>query len=154
MVDAAKSLADLQAKGLIKQVGLTNMNVEAVSSIVDAGVPVANNQVGALAALQDSWHMVKYSRLCVGKQGLLRMLQGCWDACQPDTNPGSNSQALMGQNRSPASCLDWATPGSAAYCCFDRCAFLLNLCMYACSVSARLPVAPHGRSLSNHCSLG
>lgn len=46
MVDAAKSLADLQAKGLIKQVGLTNMNVEAVTSIVDAGVPVANNQVG------------------------------------------------------------------------------------------------------------
>lgn len=45
MVDAAKSLADLQAKGLIKQVGLTNMNVDAVSSIVDAGVPVANNQV-------------------------------------------------------------------------------------------------------------
>lgn len=28
------------------QVGLTNMNVQAVSSIVDAGVPVANNQVG------------------------------------------------------------------------------------------------------------
>lgn len=27
------------------QVGLTNMNVQAVSSIVDAGVPVANNQV-------------------------------------------------------------------------------------------------------------
>jgi hypothetical protein len=55
MVDAAKSLADLQAKGLIKQVGLTNMNVEAVSSIVDAGVPVANNQVcdpTALARLQ------------------------------------------------------------------------------------------------------
>jgi hypothetical protein len=27
------------------QVGLTNMNVKALSSIVDAGVPVANNQV-------------------------------------------------------------------------------------------------------------
>uniref|UniRef100_A0A383V713 NADP-dependent oxidoreductase domain-containing protein n=1 Tax=Tetradesmus obliquus TaxID=3088 RepID=A0A383V713_TETOB len=45
MVDAAKCLADLQAKGLIKQVGLTNMDVAAVSKIVDAGVPVANNQV-------------------------------------------------------------------------------------------------------------
>ena len=29
------------------QVGLTNMDVEAVSKIVDAGVPVASNQVGA-----------------------------------------------------------------------------------------------------------
>eukprot|EP00775_Hariotina_reticulata_P010900 gene10900-11054_t len=45
MVDTAKALADLQAKGLIKQVGLTNMDVDAISSIVDAGVPVANNQV-------------------------------------------------------------------------------------------------------------
>lgn len=30
---------------LCVQVGLTNMDVDAVSSIVDAGVPVANNQV-------------------------------------------------------------------------------------------------------------
>lgn len=45
MVDAAKSLADLQAKGLIKNIGLTNMNVDAVAKIVDAGVPVVNNQV-------------------------------------------------------------------------------------------------------------
>lgn len=73
MVDAAKSLADLQAKGLIKQVGLTNMNVEAVSSIVYAGVPVANNQVGTPAVLQDSWHWLKQP-CSVGKQGLLRRL--------------------------------------------------------------------------------
>eukprot|EP00878_Enallax_costatus_P013891 GHUV01014526.1.p1 GENE.GHUV01014526.1~~GHUV01014526.1.p1 ORF type:complete len:312 (+),score=98.76 GHUV01014526.1:914-1849(+) len=45
MVDAAKCLADLQAQGLINQVGLTNMNVDSVSQIVDAGVPVASNQV-------------------------------------------------------------------------------------------------------------
>jgi hypothetical protein len=30
----------------LRQVGLTNMDVAAVSKIVDAGVPVANNQVG------------------------------------------------------------------------------------------------------------
>jgi hypothetical protein len=29
------------------QVGATNMNVEAMSQLVDAGVPLANNQVGA-----------------------------------------------------------------------------------------------------------
>mmetsp|Transcript_20955 Transcript_20955/g.45854 ORF Transcript_20955/g.45854 Transcript_20955/m.45854 type:complete len:370 (+) Transcript_20955:26-1135(+) len=45
MVDTAKALADCQAKGLIKHVGLTNMNVDAVSQIVDAGVPVVCNQV-------------------------------------------------------------------------------------------------------------
>lgn len=45
MVDAAKSLADLQAKGLIKQVATTNMNTAALAKIVDAGIPVASNQV-------------------------------------------------------------------------------------------------------------
>ncbi|KAI8466749.1 MAG: NADP-dependent oxidoreductase domain-containing protein [Monoraphidium minutum] len=45
MVDAALALADCQAKGLIKQVGVTNMDTEALSKIVDAGVPVASNQV-------------------------------------------------------------------------------------------------------------
>ncbi|KAF8069488.1 PLR1 [Scenedesmus sp. PABB004] len=45
MVDAALVLADLQAKGLIKQVGVTNMDVAALTAIVDAGVPVASNQV-------------------------------------------------------------------------------------------------------------
>lgn len=45
MVDAALALADLKERGLIKQVGLTNVDVAAVSRIVDAGVPVASNQV-------------------------------------------------------------------------------------------------------------
>lgn len=36
----------------VVQVGLTNMNVEAVSAILDAGVPVANNQVGCLGTQQ------------------------------------------------------------------------------------------------------
>lgn len=45
MVDAAKSLADLQAKGLIKNLGTTNMDTQALAAIVDAGVPVVCNQV-------------------------------------------------------------------------------------------------------------
>lgn len=45
MVDAALALTELKEKGLIANVGMTNMNVEALSQIVDAGVPVVNNQV-------------------------------------------------------------------------------------------------------------
>lgn len=48
MVDAALALADLKAKGLIKQVGVTNMDTEALAKIVDAGVPVVSNQVCVL----------------------------------------------------------------------------------------------------------
>lgn len=46
MVDTALALADLQAKGLIRHVGTTNMDTAALSAIVDAGVDVACNQVG------------------------------------------------------------------------------------------------------------
>lgn len=45
MVDTALALADLQAKGLIRHVGTTNMDTAALSAIVDAGVDVACNQV-------------------------------------------------------------------------------------------------------------
>ncbi|GAX79676.1 hypothetical protein CEUSTIGMA_g7117.t1 [Chlamydomonas eustigma] len=45
MVDVALALADLREKGLVKNVGLTNMDVPAVSKIVDAGVTVSSNQV-------------------------------------------------------------------------------------------------------------
>eukprot|EP00899_Mesostigma_viride_P003901 jgi/Mesvir1/13511/Mv06306-RA.1 len=45
MVDAALHLADLQAQGLITSIGTTNLNVEALSKIVNAGVKVASNQV-------------------------------------------------------------------------------------------------------------
>lgn len=48
MVDAALCLADLKAKGLIRAVGVTNMDVEALARIVDAGVPVVSNQVRGL----------------------------------------------------------------------------------------------------------
>jgi aryl-alcohol dehydrogenase-like predicted oxidoreductase len=49
MVDAALALAELREKGLVRHVGLTNMNTQAVAQIVDAGVPVVCNQVRALA---------------------------------------------------------------------------------------------------------
>eukprot|EP00955_Chlamydomonas_euryale_P048949 354135-Chlamydomonas_euryale.AAC.11 len=45
MVDTAKALADCQAKGLIKHIGTTNLNVEALQALVAAEVPVACSQV-------------------------------------------------------------------------------------------------------------
>ncbi|MEW5299637.1 MAG: hypothetical protein WDW36_002631 [Sanguina aurantia] len=45
LVDTTKALADCQAKGLIKAVGATNMNTEALAMMVDSGVNVVNNQV-------------------------------------------------------------------------------------------------------------
>lgn len=45
MVDAALALTDCKEKGLIKQVGVTNMDVAATAKMVDAGVPVVSNQV-------------------------------------------------------------------------------------------------------------
>jgi aryl-alcohol dehydrogenase-like predicted oxidoreductase len=44
-VPAALHLADLQAKGKINQVGVTNFDVARLSEIVDAGVTVVSNQV-------------------------------------------------------------------------------------------------------------
>mmetsp|Transcript_13721 Transcript_13721/g.37050 ORF Transcript_13721/g.37050 Transcript_13721/m.37050 type:complete len:473 (+) Transcript_13721:142-1560(+) len=44
-VDAAKWLADLQGRGLIRGVGLTNFDVPHLLQIVDAGVEVASHQV-------------------------------------------------------------------------------------------------------------
>lgn len=45
MVDAALALTDLKSKGLIKSVGMTNMDTEALDKMWAAGVPIANNQV-------------------------------------------------------------------------------------------------------------
>lgn len=45
MLDTALTLTELREKGLITSVGTTNMNTEALSKIVDAGVPVVCNQV-------------------------------------------------------------------------------------------------------------
>ncbi|GLJ46515.1 hypothetical protein SUGI_0980260 [Cryptomeria japonica] len=45
MLDTALALAELKERGLITSIGTTNMNTEALSKLVDAGVPVVCNQV-------------------------------------------------------------------------------------------------------------
>ncbi|GMH32447.1 hypothetical protein BSKO_00281 [Bryopsis sp. KO-2023] len=45
MVDTAKALKDCQEKGMIKSLGATNIGVDALTQIVDAGVPMVSNQV-------------------------------------------------------------------------------------------------------------
>eukprot|EP00270_Netrium_digitus_P005530 TRINITY_DN17365_c0_g1_i1.p1 TRINITY_DN17365_c0_g1~~TRINITY_DN17365_c0_g1_i1.p1 ORF type:complete len:296 (-),score=90.51 TRINITY_DN17365_c0_g1_i1:177-1064(-) len=45
MVDTAKVLAELKEEGVIASVGVTNMNTAALTSILNAGVPVVSNQV-------------------------------------------------------------------------------------------------------------
>lgn len=44
-VDAALHLADLQASGKIRSVGVTNFDVPRLAEMVDAGVPIVSNQV-------------------------------------------------------------------------------------------------------------
>lgn len=53
MVDAALALTDLKEKGLIKNVGMTNMNTEAMAQMWEQGVPIVCNQVqvGALPSM-------------------------------------------------------------------------------------------------------
>lgn len=43
--------ADLKARGLIRSVATTNMNVEALAQLVDAGVPISANQARTGLAL-------------------------------------------------------------------------------------------------------
>ena len=49
-VDAALHLADLQAKGVIRNIGATNFDVPRLAAITDAGVPIAAHQVRAAPA--------------------------------------------------------------------------------------------------------
>eukprot|EP00741_Cyanophora_paradoxa_P020474 tig00021257_g19763.t1 len=44
-LDVLRSLADLQAKGKIRHLALTNFDTEHLAEIVDAGIPIASNQV-------------------------------------------------------------------------------------------------------------
>lgn len=44
-IDAALHLAELQSKGKIKSIGVTNFDVPRLKEIVDAGVPVVANQI-------------------------------------------------------------------------------------------------------------
>ncbi len=43
--DAALKLVDMQQRGKIANIGLTNFDVLRVQQMVDAGVPVVSNQV-------------------------------------------------------------------------------------------------------------
>ncbi|KAL6749161.1 NADP-dependent oxidoreductase domain-containing protein [Haematococcus lacustris] len=45
MTEVALALADCKAKGLIRHVGTTNMDCQALTQLLDAGVPVVANQV-------------------------------------------------------------------------------------------------------------
>lgn len=63
MVDVAKSLAELREKGLITSIGVTNMSTEALSQIIDAGVPVVCNQVQfSLLDQRPRMAMLKYCK--------------------------------------------------------------------------------------------
>lgn len=44
-VDAALHLAELQSKGKIKAIGVTNFDVPRLAEMIDAGVPVVENQI-------------------------------------------------------------------------------------------------------------
>ena len=44
-VAAAQRLADMQAAGKIRRIGLTNFDVPRVMEMLDAGVPLVSNQV-------------------------------------------------------------------------------------------------------------
>ncbi len=44
-VDAALNLAELQSKGKIKAIGVTNFDVARLKEMVDAGVPIVENQI-------------------------------------------------------------------------------------------------------------
>lgn len=45
MEDTALALADCKEKGLVRSVGMTNLDVPAMAKLCDAGVPIVSNQV-------------------------------------------------------------------------------------------------------------
>jgi len=45
-VDAALKLVDMQQRGKVRHIGVTNFDVPRVQQLVDAGVPIVSNQVG------------------------------------------------------------------------------------------------------------
>ena len=47
-MDAALRLADMQAAGKIRHIGMTNFDVPRLMEMMDAGVPIASNQVGSM----------------------------------------------------------------------------------------------------------
>ncbi len=49
-VAAARHLADLQAEGVCRHIGVTNFDVPRLRELLDAGVRIASNQAGGPAA--------------------------------------------------------------------------------------------------------
>ena len=45
-MDAALKLVDMQQRGKVRHIGVTNFDVPRVQQLVDAGVPIVSNQVG------------------------------------------------------------------------------------------------------------
>jgi Aldo/keto reductase family len=48
-VAAAQQLADMQAAGKLRRIGLTNFDVRRTAELLDAGVPLVSNQVDCCA---------------------------------------------------------------------------------------------------------
>ena len=72
-LDALKHLADLQAEGVIKQIGLTNFDTTRLEIIVEAGIPIVSNQVQfsvldrrPLKRMTDFCQANKIALLCYG----------------------------------------------------------------------------------------
>ncbi len=61
-LDALKHLADLQAEGKIRHLGLTNFDTEHLQIVLDAGIPIVSNQVQF--SLIDRRPLVKMTNFC------------------------------------------------------------------------------------------
>jgi aryl-alcohol dehydrogenase-like predicted oxidoreductase len=61
-LDALKHLADLQAEGKIRYLGLTNFDTEHLQIVLDAGIPIVSNQVQF--SLIDQRPLVKMAQFC------------------------------------------------------------------------------------------
>jgi aryl-alcohol dehydrogenase-like predicted oxidoreductase len=61
-LDALKNLADLQAAGKIKHLGLTNFDPKHLQIVLDAGIPIVSNQVQF--SLIDSRPAISMTQLC------------------------------------------------------------------------------------------
>jgi aryl-alcohol dehydrogenase-like predicted oxidoreductase len=61
-LDALKHLADLQAVGKIKHLGLTNFDTTHLQRVIDAGIPIVSNQVQF--SLVDQRPLVKMTDFC------------------------------------------------------------------------------------------
>lgn len=90
MVDTAKALAECQSKGLIRSIGLTNVDTESVAAIADAGVPVVCNQVWNTGGL--SCRGMRGGRNCAGAE----LCQRCaWLRGHSTAHPSGHSVCII-----------------------------------------------------------